>query len=213
MPFNLEKGQRLPEARFRKRRRSPRPPTNQAERDGTACRPAIRTHPPPTTPGHQQAWLGSVTSSEGLPYRIRRHRLSRTVLLDNGRLTRLLHVHRSLETSAVGNDDPWRMDIAAHRPAVADLDPIVAVDVAHDLSMDGHGLGVNLRLDLPFGSDHEIVVPELDPPLHASLDRQVLIARKLAADEYGLTDVHDAHVPPSRRRRRRRCRLDWPVWW
>src|SRR5438093_5692253 len=97
-------------------------------------------------------------------------------------LTGLFHVDAALEPRPVRNDDSRRDEIPLHGPARRDLDAVLRANVPLNLTLDVHGLRVNLGLDLAGGADDQIVVLELDFPLDSALDGEILVTGQLTAD-------------------------------
>ena len=116
-----------------------------------------------------------------------------------------LHVDRPLEPGAVLQDHPRRGDVAADRAGLAQHRLLLGENVAVHLALDRHHPSEDVGLDLAVAAHGHIVLLEVDLPLDAPFDHQILVTGQIAFDEDGGADGRPVAGPAWRLRSAGRC--------
>src|SRR5580704_17347585 len=95
----------------------------------------------------------------------------------------------ALQVGAVFDRNAFRNYVADGYRRLLQFHPVGRPDIAVELPMHDHALGVDVGPDLAVGTDYELISRKFNASLHLSIDVEVLTAREFSLDNHRLTDV------------------------
>ena len=101
----------------------------------------------------------------------------------------LANIDGALEESSVLDHDALRVDVAVQQRGLLQLDLIDARDVAVHLAVDHDILGLDIGAYPAIGSDHQVVIVQVDVALDFAIKIEIFTSRQFAFDDDRLADV------------------------